>query len=533
MGRSSWAPLAVAIACSFVGLREARGQGDAPKKLDELVQKLRGKDEGEREEAAEALGELGADAKDAVPDLIEVLKEYVNDESFRAFGNFGPSRLVKNPKSQKVPVAILTTLGEIGAGLDPVIELLTGKLGDKQVRDGATTALSFLGRSGRPAAPKLREVAKTLKQDDPDDGYTGIAIGASLCQLGEAQASFEVLARAAQHHDTRVGFTALRAIRELTEADPNRKRFLVPIAIALLKEKERVARIVGAELVALLPAKGKSDAIPLLLESLASDDKDLRETVQEVLSEIGQDATPVLEGELEKGTAVTKPLAARALLGMEKESGRAFLLESLKSKDPKERAAAAQAFFETVHTGQGYDNKQVFAAAPVLLAALGDEDRSVRVALVGTLAGSNFYFQTPPPDLKALACLPALERLLKDEEAQARSNSADVLSKLPRCGVAIESLVPDLTAALKDSASGVRRNSIWALAAARTTSAIPLFTALLEDPDREVRWAAAGALGSFGKDAKSAVPALEKAKKSDERGLSKAAADALELIEKP
>jgi HEAT repeat protein len=94
----------------------------------------------------------------------------------------------------------------------------------------------------------------------------------------------------------------------------------------------------------------------------------------------------------------------------------------------------------------------------------------------------------------------------------------------------IETIVPLLVGALKDTSAKVRRRGAECLGdlGPRSRSAVPSLVRAVKDPDPTVSWAAIDALGQIGLDAAAAVPTLVEALKDEStRG---AAVDALGQI---
>jgi HEAT repeat protein len=101
--------------------------------------------EGRRTEAANSLGELGAHARSAIPDLIRAIK--------------GRDPVVRAPATK--------ALGEIQCEPDTIIPLLTGLLDDPQddMPEAAAEALGKFGARSAAAIPKLLELFKVKDKD--------------------------------------------------------------------------------------------------------------------------------------------------------------------------------------------------------------------------------------------------------------------------------------------------------------------------------------------------------------------------------
>ena len=127
---------------------------DAKEAVPALIEALKDEDKTARQNAAEALGNMGPDAKDAVPTLIETLKDKygaVRRAAADALGSIGPDaeeavpaliEALKN-KDGTVHRAAASALGSIGP--DAVPELIEAlKNDDGTLRENAANASSFL-----------------------------------------------------------------------------------------------------------------------------------------------------------------------------------------------------------------------------------------------------------------------------------------------------------------------------------------------------------------------------------------------------
>ena len=253
----------------------------------------------------------------------------------------------------------------------------------------------------------------------------------------------------------------------------------------------------------------------------------------------------------------------------------AKLAEQLQAQDASARQEAARAL------GKMYGRAK--SAAPALVRALGDEDRSVRDGARRALDGIG------------KDAVPSLVEALKDESVEVRRGAASILAYSRHKS---KDLVPALTAALEDEDPGVRGYATHGLAyiagpeskalahlylgwlqkssssssralavaalgrieapeaqpailqalrdenysvrrcAVRAAAAIckdmkvlvPALTGVLQDDSKYVRMLAAQQLGRLGAAAKEAVPALEKALNDPDRTVQTCAKNALYLI---
>src|SRR4051812_45164868 len=136
----------------------------------DLIAKLNHKDNTERRKAAEALGEMGTDAKLAVPALTKALRDkdlFVRRHSAFALGKTGTDAkdaisklaLATGDDKREVQYAAADALAEIGRpALTAMLGVVkdTGK--DPQVRKKVALGLAKLGPSARGAVPALTEI---------------------------------------------------------------------------------------------------------------------------------------------------------------------------------------------------------------------------------------------------------------------------------------------------------------------------------------------------------------------------------------
>jgi len=138
--------------------------------LNELMKKLASKDVEQRREAAKELGDLGSEAKDAVPALKKALRDsdlFVRRFSIEALGKIGPDAkaaipevaLAMNDEKKEVALAAAEGLGKMGPD---AIKALTSAVKDvnkdPQVRKKAALSLGNMGLQARGAVPALADV---------------------------------------------------------------------------------------------------------------------------------------------------------------------------------------------------------------------------------------------------------------------------------------------------------------------------------------------------------------------------------------
>lgn len=246
-----------------------------------------------------------------------------------------------------------------------------------------------------------------------------------------------------------------------------------------LSSKE--ARVRGEAVAALgrLGPKAK-EAIPELLRALADRDANVRLEATLTLAKIGTIAVPNLRKALESQNAHLRMGAALALghMGAEAKAAIPELKTALKDEKESVRCHAAQALFRI-------DPKSAALVVPVLAAALDSESAYVRQCALGTLS------RMGPPAKDAVA---NLKKLLKSDDTRTRLAAA----------IAIGHIDPG-----------------------QDVAAIDILRGALADPNVAMQIEAAQILGAIAAKAKAAVPELGKALRSEDAGLSRAAAVAL------
>lgn len=452
-----------------------------------------------RHEAIQALGDLGKDAREAIPVLMPLLR----DENIGSIAAWEVGKICKeapeaipalvtvalhdkNPTVRSNASYGLQALGEASQpAISPIIAAL--KSSDRELRSEASKTL---GQIGKPSVPALVEAlrdrnARTragaalafwhMAEHNPnviphDPGITGRAIPALRAALRDSNVV--------------VRYRALLALKELRSNDDS----LPHLPIAALADEDESARLRAAtdlagtdssltqRIIDILVSskegfyklgyvfnKAGKDAVPILAAYLKHPDSHVRTTAASALGEMRQDAkaaVPALIGALEDADRGVQMSAASALTAVTTDARQTapVLVPALAKLDDDDTYGIPE-----IWAGLGKD------AVPYLIVALGDRSSKVRrdAALALAQIGKD-----------AKAAVPQLYKALKDDDANVRFGAVQALLK-----VTDESdiFIPPLIEALKDESEVVRYLAVTMLHTAAPRGVSALLTALHDD----------------------------------------------------
>jgi predicted Zn finger-like uncharacterized protein len=477
-----------------------------------------------RAAAAQAIGQVGGEARAAVRQLEEALKD--PEPSVRVSAAEALWALKAKPADELLETFI--------AGLKDF---------DPYVRYLAARGLTAMRREARDAAPAL-EVA--LSDEDATVRWRAAGALWGIGPPAKAQVP-RLITTMKEDKDARTRLTAAYAVWEIS-----RQKDGVPVLSAALKHQELTIRQTAVlflkqmcndaknERLPFADKPGKialADAVPALIAALEDKDAEVRGSAAVTLGIIGPDAraaVPGLTQALKTGDPEFKAEAAFALghIGPAAKAAAPALADALKDRDATVRRFAAEALYqvdpqrvaEVVDTLIGVladrsANNRVYAAkdlggmrekarpaVPALNDALKDSHKAVRIAAAGALA------KIGGP---ARVTFPTLDQLAKDDEPEVRKAAVDAKKAVgaPQKADVLLLLIP----ALKHDNARYREAAVvclWMLGRDAREAVKPLSEALLNDGDVGVRRTAAFALAAIGKDAADAVPALIKALQS-------------------
>lgn len=413
-----------------------------------------------RRQAADALERLGADAKKAVPELVEALKDKdaaVRRSAVKALGKIGPE--VK----EKALVGLIDVLADADKevsrhakrnlnrfDLGPAeLSLLVTALKSKsaEVRHFAVGALEKIGPPAKEAVPALLAVLKRERDDaelrrniyqalakiDPEtQGGLDVLLAAlkeedvvlrkeAVAGLGKIGATSEsaredalnAILDALKDEDTEVRLSAVTALGEVGSAAKDARIALIttPRLKEALKDKEASVRLAA---VTALGNQGQASkrAVPQLAELLKEDDAELRQAVIEALGKLGptaKEAVPDLAKMLKFKDLRTEALAALGKLGPDAKAAVPQMILFLKDEKFQDQTVEVLA-----QIGK--------EAVPELIEALRSRETDLRVGACRAL-------EKIGPDAKDAITL--LSRLAKsDFSSDVRTAASEALKKI-------------------------------------------------------------------------------------------------------
>jgi HEAT repeat protein len=304
-----------------------------------------------RRRAVDALGQIGPAASSAVPALIAVLsndKDRVQDHAVIALGMIGPAardalpplraRLTQPKGSGKILLAVaVAKIGDQQKAAEALLEVARAH----RKRIPHESALIALGNIGPDAASALPALKKLLRDED---GWSDRWAAFAICRIGrpvkmgdrivdERQEGFEALTALIHEPDRRYGrFGVTEVVQQLgPDAKP-----LVPAFVAVLKDKKSRERLaVLQSLSAIGPAA--AEAVPTL-EAMLKEDPEAT-PVAVTLARLGQPRPSaaavkrlVEEGKADLAQGFFSPSAFRDLeaLGAEARPAVPFLLRVMR-----------------------------------------------------------------------------------------------------------------------------------------------------------------------------------------------------------
>ncbi len=270
--------------------------------------------------AIAAIGEIGADAKTAVPSLVTALQD----------------------SRPEIRLKAIEALADIGASAKAAVPdlrtVLKDKDSDDKVRQAAAKALGSIGINAKAAIPDLINAL-----NDPSEAVRVQTVTA-LPNLGpDAKAAISELIPVLSDSSRSV---RLSTIESLARFGQDAKPAVPPLA-QLLSDPDRQIRLATTITLGKI-GTAASDAVPELTKALANSDRTTRSWAAMALGKIGTNAKPAI-AELTRALSDSdKDVRSRAAsslgkIGLEARSALSELVKTLKDENPDVRLNSASA----------------------------------------------------------------------------------------------------------------------------------------------------------------------------------------------
>lgn len=457
-----------------------------------------------RQQAAHALGEIGSDAKDAVPALKEALLSAPKGDTPNlyadALGKIGKAAIpalneaLKSENAEVRGVAI-HALAKVGSEAVPhLVDALGSKkidvrrlvpqvlgpmrIGDKmvvlglafalkdedeQVRLGCLNALQWLGPTGKLAAPHLQNALSDINFNIRQQAFH------VLQNMGENPRDGLMKALDSKDEKIRINTASLMITMGI---EPNTA---LPILVEGLKHKEVATKMQCAYALA-ITNREREKALPILVEGIKDKSVGVRQQAVQALQQMRDAAAaPALIEALQDSEPNIRQQAMWALQNVRGDPEIVVPALAKVLKEDKNVGIRQQ----VLNILPQYGAKGL----PHVIEALKDKDANVRQQAVYSI--QNFQ------DLKGM--LPKLEPLLKDESAQVRQAMIQVLWRVG------EPAVPHLLTALKDKDQNVRFIAANGLRnmGNNAAKAVPTLIDLVKEGDQNIRYQAVNTLANI------------------------------------
>lgn len=549
---------------------------DARETLPTIIKLMNDKNEGIRRKAAFALGRLAGDPGSTMTVLVKAFADEHDDvrqaagDALAKFGKAAIPPLLDLLKGEntKARLQAATSLGEIGSDAKDAVPLLKERF-LANPGDNVHHYANVLAKIGRPAVPALEAGFKDSRPEVRQAAGQALAqvgadaVGVLVDALGDK--NVEVRRLAAQTlWPMRIGDKSVvialafaladnddlvrqHSMNALANLGPQAKLGAAKIKEALVDMNPNVRQ----QAYFLLQQIGE-DPRPALKLALASQNDKVRINTAALMANVGldiKDATPVLLDALKHDDLGLRMQAASTLAQRNLHSDRTgpIFIDGLKHKSPGVRVQACQGLAMLGNFG-----KTDPASLNALTGALKDSESVVRQQALYALQNQRGDISAILPSLVELTKdkdisirqqiiwmfsragangAPHLANLLKDSDASIRIQAMQTLRNM---GKNAEKALPAIKEAVKDENGNVRLNAMLILTtiggegpqylakqfevekdastriqllqnlafSGQAKFAAPLLVTAIKDPSVEVRQGVVNLLGYFGQDSK-------------------------------
>jgi len=489
------------------------------KEIDRITRLLTETIGSARKSAIETLGKLGILAKDAVPDLIDILTD------------------------KEVRGAAVESLGKIGHGAEKAVPELIRILDDQNVRVITVGTLGKFGSGAKDAIPALIQVLA-----DNDRNISNAAVE-SLNNIDPDWSQSEDARNAAEIFTGKLAEYMESSYNEPAEALIKiGKLSIYPLVKSLTDKNKDIIKLASQTLKQIDPEwwknKGAHQAVPHLSEALTDEEWYVRYSAAEVLGRIGGPAAIKAVPYLVRGLADKNKTVRKAI----KNS-----LDRITLKASPEEAQIPEDTGYKVSENENINR---------LVKGLQDADTAVRIESLKSLR----TIEDPLHE-----AIPYIVRLLADKEGDVRNETVQTLKKIDpewQDNEAVQNIIPELVErldgeieselsepglALIEIGTGATEHLVKALAhrnktivntaaqilertdpkwheSGRSHKAVPYLAHSLTAEEWYVRYAAAQILKKIGPPAVKAIPQLVKALADKNKTVRSAVKEAMDTI---
>jgi HEAT repeat protein/V8-like Glu-specific endopeptidase len=377
----------------FAWKRETRSLriGSNPNHITSLVKNLESSENQVRAQAAQALGNIGAEAKLAIPALLKILRDEQNDVTSGmladALTKIGPPakqdigllRQAIKDLNTKVRAYAAASIGVLGPDAGSLLALLAEASKDKnaEVRQSALRSLGKMGGNGKDT---ILPALTTAMQDSEHEVRVAAALALeSMDNLGATDMA--LLTSMLKQQDSEVRACGARALGKMGP----RAKAALPALVEAFKGTDNAVRCAAIGALARLGTEAKT-ALPSFTDALGDSDVEIRKQAAVALAKIGPDAKPAanaLANVVNDPDKDVRRNAVRALasIGVGTKPVVSALAQALKGEDKELRIEVAVALGEI-----GPAAKDAVANLIACLEDLGRKDK-VQRNQIGTALG--------------------------------------------------------------------------------------------------------------------------------------------------
>lgn len=265
--------------------------------------------------------------------------------------------------------------------------------------------------------------------------------------------------------------------------------------------------LIAAQNNGFLTSPAEMETVQKLVADLQSQNKNDQLRAAQILGEMGsaaQAAIPSLVKVIKTGSPEARVVSSIALLKIDPymKDMIPILLRALEKESQDQETILGKEIGLQEDALSKWSNLMRFKVdpkiLPLLVQALGEEDKDIRI--LGVLVLGGVAVQLPE-------ALPYVLKAYSDLDPEVRAAAVGALSRI---GPRVEGVVPGILIGMGDAEPEVRARTVLALGrlGPKVPETIPALLGALDDKDSNVRVAALKVLESFGGAAREAVPAV-------------------------